>query len=275
MDDAGLPTYEPMLASYHAAFRAELKTMLDTLPIGEGDRVLEVACGDGVYLPWVAEKAGPSGSVVGLDVLPEYLLVCRQQLADSEASCQASLVAAALERLPFADGAFDAAWCAQSLFSLPEPVEAVRRIARVVRSGGWLALLEDDTLHRVLLPWPIDVELAIRSAEWQAFREKSEHSEKFYVGRRLVGVFRSAGLIEIEVRSFASSRVAPLADSTRTYLGEYLHDLAERVAGRLDAGIRRTFERLTDPDSPDALVSRDDFHVTIIDHLILGRVPAA
>ena len=77
MDDAGLPAYESMLASCHAAFRSELKAMVNTLPIGEGDRVLEVACGDGAYLPWLAEKAGPRGSVVGLDVLPEYPLACR------------------------------------------------------------------------------------------------------------------------------------------------------------------------------------------------------
>ena len=98
-----------------------------------------------------------------------------------------------------------------------------------------MAILEDDTLHQVLLPWPVELELAVRMAEWEAFRDESEHPRKFYVGRRLVGVFREAGLVDLSVCSFANSRIAPLdAAATRTFLEEYLRDLSERVMPRLD-----------------------------------------
>jgi SAM-dependent methyltransferase len=82
-----------------------------------------------------------------------------------------------IDRLPFTDGSFDAVWCAQSPFSLREPVDAVTRMARAVKPGGLVAVLEDDTLHQVLLPWPVDVELAVRKAEWESFREEADHPD--------------------------------------------------------------------------------------------------
>ena len=38
------------------------------------------------------------------------------------------------ERLPFEDEAFDLSFCAQSLYSLPDPVAALREMARTTRT---------------------------------------------------------------------------------------------------------------------------------------------
>ena len=275
MSDDALPDYEPMLASYHSAFAAELEAMVGVLPLDEGDLVLEMACGDGAYTPWLAARVGRSGGVVGLDVSMSYLRLASRNSARKADPSRMRFVAASIDRLPFEDGRFDAAWCAQSLFSLPEPISAVTRIARVVKPGGLVAVLEDDTFHQVLLPWPVEVELAVRAAEWESMKEETAHPRKFYVGRRLVGVFRKAGLVDVQVRSFASSRVAPLEAAERSFLGEYLRDLAERVGPRLDESIREPFHRLVDPDSPDSMLDQPDLQLTVVDHLILGRVPEA
>ena len=63
------PCWPPIIA----AFAAELQAMVACLPIREGDRVVELACGDGAYSPWLADRVGPSGLVVAVDVSPEYL----------------------------------------------------------------------------------------------------------------------------------------------------------------------------------------------------------
>ena len=274
MADETLPDYEPMLASYHSAFAPELRAMIGTLPLVEGDLVLEMACGDGAYTPWLAARVGSPGGVIGLDVSPGYLDVARRRSTRGEYASRVRFVAASIDRLPFDSRTFDAAWCAQSLFSLPEPVEAVSQIARVVKPGGLVAVLEDDTLHQILLPWPVELELAVRLAEWESHRDETAHPRKFYVGRQLVGVFRKAGLVDLRVRSFARSRVAPLDAPVRTFLGEYLRDLGERVASRLDMKMREQFHLVADPGSPDCLLDRPDLHLTVIDHLIHGRILA-
>ena len=275
MAEDALPDYEPMLDSYHVAFALELESMVESLPIRAGDLVLEMACGDGAYTSWLSSKVGPAGIVVGLDVSTDYLELARDRSGRADNASRPRFVAASIGRLPFDEGRFDAVWCAQSLFSLPEPVDAVRRMARVVKPGGLVAVLEDDTLHQIMLPWPIEVELAVRAAEWDAFREEVDHPRKFYVGRRLVRVFREAGLVDLQVRSFASSRVAPLDPVVRTFLTEYLRDLGDRVTTRLGPEHRSAFLALVEPGSPDAMVDQPDFHMTIVDHLILGRVPGS
>ena len=66
-----------------------------------------------------------------------------------------------LRHLPIPDDSFDLVWCAQSLYSLPDPVDALRRMARAARPGGIVAVFENDEFHHVLLPWPVEVELAL------------------------------------------------------------------------------------------------------------------
>jgi cyclopropane fatty-acyl-phospholipid synthase-like methyltransferase len=43
-----------MLAAYHRAFASELRGIVHALPISQGQAVLDMACGDGAYGPWLA-----------------------------------------------------------------------------------------------------------------------------------------------------------------------------------------------------------------------------
>ena len=269
-----LPDYASMLRAYHRGFAVELEAMIATLPIEPGQRILEVACGDGTYTTWLARRAGETGFVVGLDLSFDFLQFARDEVARAERQASASgatwLVEAAIERLPFAARGFDMVWCAQSLFSLPEPRAAVERMAEMARPGGVVAVLEDDTLHQVLLPWPVEVELAVRLAEWAALNDRL-HPRKFYVGRRLVELFRQVGLVEVTVRTFASDRIAPLDPDVRTFLAEYLRQLRVVVADRLDPAIRDRFDSLVDPASGEYLPDAPNLALTVIDHVVRGR----
>ncbi len=271
--DLELPDYAPLLAAYHAAFAVELEGMVRSLPIPEGAQVLEMACGDGAYTPWLARKVGPAGSVVGLDLSPAYLALA-DRAPRSDGTAESRYVAASIDRLPFADATFDAVWCAQSLFSLPEPVDAVRRMAGVVKPGGLVAVLEDDTLHQVLLPWPIELELAVRVAQWDALRAEVPRPGKFYVGRRLITVFREAGLVGLRIRTFATDRVAPLAPAGREFLAIYLDTLRDQVSSRLDRPMQALLDDLATPGRPAYLLDQTDFAATLIDHVVHGTRPA-
>ena len=269
-----VPAYEPMLAAYHRAFARELRSMLDVLPLAAGQSVLDMACGDGVYSPWLAEKVGPSGRVVAVDVMPEYLELARKEATKSPLANVIAFLAAPIESLPFDDGAFDAVWCAQSLYSLPEPVAALKHMLRVTKPGGIVAVLEGDTLHHVILPWPIEVELSVRAAELQALAEKTDEPHKFYVGRQLRRIFREAGLIEVEARTFATDRHAPLGPDERTYFAEYLKGLTHRVDRYFQGPIRKDYDRLISADSGAYLLDDLDLTATCIDQVVWGRRPS-
>lgn len=269
-----LPDYEPMLDAYHRAFAAELRSMIAVLPIGPGMKVLDVASGDGAYASWLAERVGPSGLVVAEDVDPRYVELVSRRTADAPGAPILPVVAG-LEHLPFPRGHFDLAWCAQSFFSLPDPAAATRRMVEAVRPGGVVAVLEDDTLHRVLLPWPVELELAVRVAERDALAEESANHPKFYVGRRLRPILEEAGLVDVQKRTFATDRHAPMDEDVKIYLRGYLAEIAERVRPRLKGRLRADFEALVDESGPSALLNWPDLSITLLDHLVWGTKPPA
>lgn len=261
------------MAAYHHAYQVELGAMIGSLPLRVGDRVLEVACGDGFYTRRISERVGSSGQVVALDVSPAFLDLVRNNASGSPVSHRTQLTRADIRRLPFGAGAFDFAWCAQSLFSLPDPVETLRGMTRVVRVGGIVAVLESDTMHHVLLPWPIEIELAVRRAELAGFAEDSEQPRKFYVGRQLSRVCQKAGLTGCRRHTWAMDRQAPLAPSERQFLAEYLQDLRDRARPHLDSSYLEPFDRLVDPGSDHYLLDVPDLSVTCIEQVVWGTKP--
>lgn len=273
--DTDLPAYEPMLAAYHRAFASELRAIVAALPIAEGSSALDMACGDGAYSLWLAERVGPSGRVVAVDGNPRYLEIARREWAKARAAAAKrgtiESLCARIESLPFEEGTFDVCFCAQSLYSLPDPVEAVQSLLRVTKPGGIIAVLENDTLHHVILPWPVEVELSVRAHELKVLAEESDKPHKFYVGRALRSVFRQAGMEQIGVRTFAHDRSWPLGSDERVYFSEHLKELSGSLAQHLDGPTRRRFESMADPQSDDFLLDDPDLTVTCIDQLAWGR----
>jgi len=164
-------------------------------------------------------------------------------------------------------------WCAQSLYSLPDPVVAIGHMARVLRPGGLVAVLENDTLHQVLLPWPVRLELPLRAAELRSFSEGSRNSSKYYVGRRLPVILAAAGLEPLKMTTHAFDRHAPLGKAERELLQSYLEEVVEHVAPHLDAALLRELRQLVDPGSPQHLLGQPYLTMTWLNVLAFGRKP--
>lgn len=264
-----LPAYAPMLAAYQRAHARELREMIGALPLRQGDRVLDMACGAGVYSRWLAERARPSGLVVGVDISRAFL---GQARAHPDRSSGLAWQIGDVADLPFADGTFDLVWCAQSMYSLPDPLAALRELARVTRPGGTVAVFENDMLHHLVLPWPADLELAVRQAQLQSVQATASEPAKFFIGRELCAVFAEAGLRNCRVRPYSAVRQAPLGADERCYLAGYLHDLGERARPLLEPALRAQFDELVTPGAPGYLLDQPGFYVTYIDMLACATV---
>lgn len=92
-------------------------------------RILDAGCGTGGLLTHLAQR----GQAVGIDLSPLGLSFARQRGLPS-------LSQASVERLPFADAAFDLITCMDVLYHLQvhEDVAALREFHRVLRPGGYL-----------------------------------------------------------------------------------------------------------------------------------------
>src|SRR5215211_7245871 len=110
-DGRGLPSYAPVLAAYQRALAAELRAMIADLPLRPGDRVLDMACGAGVYTCWLAERVGPHGLVDGVDISAAYLACARERAAASAQRDIMNFQTGDIDALPFDDDMFDLVWC--------------------------------------------------------------------------------------------------------------------------------------------------------------------
>jgi ubiquinone/menaquinone biosynthesis C-methylase UbiE len=264
---ATLPAYAPLLMSQHRAFERELRAIVYSLPVRPDDCVLDLACGDGAYSRWLAETGA---NVLAIDLSHAFLELAQREVRPAFTSDSVEFARADFRRLPFGVDRFDLVWCAQSLQSLSDPLEALQIMRRAAKPGGFVAALENDEFHHVLLPWPVEIELALAHADLVAHIERSKKPRKFYVGRQLLELFHLAGLTDCRQRSWTFDRRAPLAPNEREFFARYLHDLRERTKPHIAPAIAADFERLASPDSDSYLLDSPHFAATCLNYVIWG-----
>lgn len=107
--------------------------------LGHGGTAVDVACGTGKLTVALAERVGPFGRVVGVDLSEAMLERARATRPELE---QLVFIRGDALDLPLPDGAFDAATIAFGLRNLADFEAGFRELARVVRPGGRVVCLE-------------------------------------------------------------------------------------------------------------------------------------
>jgi SAM-dependent methyltransferase len=108
--------------------------LIEEAGVDRGHRVLDVACGTGIVARTAADRVGPTGSVVGLDLNEAMLIVAKRVRPDLEWR-QGDAA-----ELPFEDGSFDVALCQMALMFFPDRAGALAEMARVVTADGVVAI---------------------------------------------------------------------------------------------------------------------------------------
>ena len=172
-------------------------------------RVLDVGTGTGDLAVTVLLRA--AATVVGLDLSAPMLELAsvkirRRGLGDRFAAVQGS----ALE-LPFSDRCFDAVTVAFGLRNIPDRAAALREMARVVRPGGKVLVLEMTLPRRSLarhffrlhLRYVIPLLGRLLSPSAEAYRYLPASIRAFPSPQELTSLMRAAGLIDVRNRSMS------------------------------------------------------------------------
>jgi ubiquinone/menaquinone biosynthesis C-methylase UbiE len=128
--------YERVVARYILGPWAP--SLVEAARLAQGERVLDLACGTGVVARVAAERVGPRGRVIGIDLNPGMIAVARTLPAPAGAPVE-WIERNALD-LGLADAGLDAVLCQQGLQFFPDKPRAMREMHRVLRPGGRVAL---------------------------------------------------------------------------------------------------------------------------------------
>ena len=120
------------------------------LQLGAAPRVLDLATGTGDLAVDIA-RMHPGATVIGLDPSREMLAIAQRKLAARGLAGRVTLVRGDAQCLPYRSCEMDAATIAFGIRNVPDRLAALREMARVVRPGGRIAVLELGEPRRGLL----------------------------------------------------------------------------------------------------------------------------
>jgi ubiquinone/menaquinone biosynthesis C-methylase UbiE len=115
--------------------------LLALAAVGQGMRILDVACGAGAVLVPAARLVGPAGLAVGVDLAAPMAAVAAGKLRRLDQGRGAAAVMNA-ERLGLRASWFDVVCCASAIYLLDDQAAAVRSWSRLLRPDGRLAISE-------------------------------------------------------------------------------------------------------------------------------------
>ena len=234
--------WDERAGSYDRSFglvtRRVIEPLLGAADVGARTRVLDLATGPGYA---AAASAARGATVVGVDVAGEMVALARRLHPRLE------FVHASAERLPFADGSFDAVVGNFLILHLGRPEHAAAEMARVLAPGGKVALSTWDVPERMRL-LGVFLEAAHEAgAEPPAQIPAGPPFFRFADEPEFTALLERAGLSDVEVGTAAFTHRMAGADE----LWQLLRDGTVRTRAlllgqpeRTLARIRSSFDRL-------------------------------
>ena len=135
-DGAG---YEQMMGKWSTLAST---VFLDWLQAPEGQRWVDIGCGNGAFTETLIDRCAPS-AVSGIDPSEGQLNYAKQRDTCRTVDYRQGDAMS----LPYASGSFDVAVMALVLFFVPEPVKGVAEMVRVVRPDGTVCAYVWDLLE--------------------------------------------------------------------------------------------------------------------------------
>lgn len=191
------------------------KDTMKKMNVKKGSKALDVCCGTADWTIALAEAVGPSGEVFGLDFSQNMLNVGIEKV-NTLGLKQVHLIHGNAMELPFEDNSFDYVTIGFGLRNVPDYLQVLKEMYRVVKPGGIVVCLETSqpTLigYRQLFYFyfrfimPLFGKLFAKS--YQEYSWLQESARDFPAMKELAKMFEQAGLKNVTYKPYSGGAAA-------------------------------------------------------------------
>jgi ubiquinone/menaquinone biosynthesis C-methylase UbiE len=225
---------------------------LDALTPTVGEAALDVGSGTGEDLAEFLERVGPSGRAVGVEPNVGLRAVAHERNPKLE------LVDGTAAALPFDDASFDVIRCERVLQHVDDAPQAVGEMARVLRPGGRICLIDTDWATAIV--HPADPDVFSRMVDF--FHTESANP---YSGRTLRWLLADAGLTVAD--ETAATWIEPQSGAKQGFLS--MMGKTAAAGGVITSAEAEAFHR-----GIEEAADRGAFHMSLTMYAVAATKPA-
>lgn len=189
------------------------KDTMQRMGVKPGQKALDVCCGTADWTIALANAVGPTGEVKGLDFSESMLEVGKQKTQDMP---NVELIHGNAMELPFADNTFDYVTIGFGLRNVPDYMQVLREMHRVVKPGGMVVCLETSQseipvyrqLFRFYFKYIMPTFGKLFAKSFKEYSWLQESANGFPGMSELANMFRQAGLEDVSYRAYSGGAAA-------------------------------------------------------------------
>ena len=200
------------------SFKLHTKWRKDTMKrmnVQKGKKALDVCCGTADWTIALAEAVGPSGEVVGLDFSQNMLNVGIEKVSEAKLD-QVRLIHGNAMELPFPDESFDYVTIGFGLRNVPDYLQVLKEMNRVLKPGGLAVCLETSQptligyrqLYYFYFRFIMPLFGRVFAKSYSEYSWLQESARDFPGIKELAGLFNQAGFKDVTYKPYSGGAAA-------------------------------------------------------------------
>ena len=200
------------------SFQQHIKWRKDTMKrmnVHPGSKALDVCCGTADWSIALADAVGPNGEVIGLDFSQNMLNVGSEKVK-SLGLDQVTLIHGNAMELPFPDNSFDYVTIGFGLRNVPDYIQVLKEMHRVVKPGGIAVCLETSQptlvgykqLYYFYFRFIMPLFGKLLAKSYREYAWLHESAREFPGMRELAKMFEQAGFAEVKYKPYSGGAAA-------------------------------------------------------------------
>lgn len=203
----------------HALVGIDSENHLLEAGLKRGMVVLELGCGNGAMIPWIASQVGETGRVIAVDNSPKQLEIAKKRVL-SQGITNVEFICCDIQDLDLPPDSFDLVYCRFLLMHLSFPQAVLKKALSLLKEGGVFAAQEPINSSLSLYP---ERDPLIQELQRYFQNISKTYRADYDLGKHLYPLFYEAGYSPIHLHF--SQRVTTIPQMKELLL-RFLDDLA-------------------------------------------------